>query len=151
MLCDEWNQEVHKAFDNRHFQSSLVSQRRAAFGVPAMFFVDQGDGFRGSPPPGQVTWQPAADVYRCAGGWLIKVELAGVRLEDVKIDVDARGIVVSGSRRDIRQFESQETYLMEIYYSRFERIVPIPEPIDNLKTRAEYRDGMLYVRLTAKQ
>lgn len=92
-----------------------------------------------------LTWQPAADVYRCANGWLIKVELAGVRPEDVHIEADSRGITVSGSRRDFRQFEFQETYLMEISYSRFERVVPIPESVENAEFRAEYHDGMLYV------
>jgi HSP20 family protein len=116
-----------------------------------MFVAGHGEGFRGIEPPGQLTWQPAADVYRCAGGWLIKIELAGVRQEEVRIEADARGIVVSGSRRDVRQLESQETYLMEISYNRFERIVPIPEPIENIEIHAEYRDGMLYVRLTRKQ
>jgi HSP20 family protein len=98
----------------------------------------------------QLPWQPATDVYRCADGWLIKVELAGVRQEDVHIQIDARRLMISGSRRDLRQIDHQETHLMEIFYSRFERLVTIPEAIENAEIRAEFRDGMLYVRVASK-
>jgi HSP20 family protein len=98
----------------------------------------------------KVPWQPATDVYRCAEGWLIKVELAGVRQEDVHIRVDAHGLMISGSRRDPRQIDYQEAHLMEISYSRFERLVTIPEQIENAEIRAEFRDGMLYVRVASK-
>jgi HSP20 family protein len=97
-------------------------------------------------------WQPAVDVYRCAGGWLLKFELAGVRQEDIQVEADSRGITVSGIRRDFRQLELQETHLMEIAYSRFERFVALPEAIENVQLRVEYRDGMLYVQaLTMKK
>ena len=95
----------------------------------------------------QLTWQPAVDLYRCADGWLIKFELAGVRQEDVHIAADSRGITVSGVRRDVRHFEWQEAHLMEIAYSRFERFVQLPEPIDDVRLIVEFRDGMMYVRV----
>ncbi|HEX5472295.1 MAG TPA: Hsp20/alpha crystallin family protein [Lacipirellulaceae bacterium] len=101
----------------------------------------------GFPSPPELIWQPAVDVYRCAQGWLIKVELAGVRPEDVHIESTDRGIVVSGIRRDVQQFEWQRVHLMEIAYSRFERSVQLPERIDGMQTLADFRDGMLYVRV----
>ena len=92
-------------------------------------------------------WQPAVDIYRCAAGWLVKFELAGVRQEDIQVEADSRGITVSGIRRDFRHLELQETHLMEIAYSNFERFVELPEPIENVQLRVEYRDGMLYVQV----
>ncbi len=97
----------------------------------------------------QLTWQPAVDVYRCAEGWLIKFELAGVRQEDVRIEANNHGLTVSGVRRDVRHFEWQEAHLMEIAYSRFERSVQLPEPINDMKLIVDFRDGMMYVRALA--
>ena len=77
----------------------------------------------------------------------LKFELAGVHEEDVRIEADSRGITVSGMRRDVRHFEWQEAHLMEIAYSRFERFVALPEPIDDVQVRAECRDGMMYVHV----
>ncbi|HVT30565.1 MAG TPA: Hsp20/alpha crystallin family protein [Lacipirellulaceae bacterium] len=95
----------------------------------------------------QLIWQPAVDVYRCAEGWLIKFELAGVRPEDVHIEVIDRGLSVTGIRRDIRHFDWQRAHLMEIAYSRFERSVQLPESISAARILADFRDGMLYVRV----
>jgi HSP20 family protein len=112
------------------------------------FFIQHGVQIAGAAPAhSQLVWQPAVDLYRCTGGWLLKVELAGVRQEDVQIAADSRGITVSGIRRDLRHFESQETHMMEIAYSRFERFVALPEPVEDVQVRTECREGMLYVRV----
>lgn len=118
-----------------------------------VFFVQHGAQLAsGGAVDSQLVWQPAVDLYRCTAGWLLKFELAGVRQEDVHVAADSRGITVSGIRRDVRQFESQETHLMEIAYSRFERFVALPEPIEDVQLHAELRDGMLFVRvLTAEK
>jgi HSP20 family protein len=100
-----------------------------------------------SPLHAEAAWEPAVDVYRCAGGWLVKFELAGVRQEDIEVRLDSRGIAVFGTRLDRRPFEFQEAYLMEISYSRFERFVALPEPIENVQYRVELNDGMLYVHV----
>jgi HSP20 family protein len=94
-----------------------------------------------------VSWQPAVDIYRCADGWLLKFELAGVRREDIRIEFDRRGIKVSGVRRDVRESGRQETHLMEIAYNRFERLVPLPEPVEDTQLSTEFREGMMYVHV----
>jgi HSP20 family molecular chaperone IbpA len=96
-------------------------------------------------------WQPAVDIHRCVGGWLLKFELAGVCPEELEITADSRGITVSGIRRDLRHFESQETHLMEIAYSHFGRYVEFPEQITDARLRVEYRDGMLYVQVLTSE
>jgi HSP20 family molecular chaperone IbpA len=92
-------------------------------------------------------WQPAMDLYRCRGGWLLKFELAGVHAEDIQVQLDSQGVRVSGTRLDRRPFEFQEAHLMEIAYSRFERFVALPEPVAGLQFRVEFHDGMLYVHV----
>ena len=37
--------------------------------------------------PRKEAWQPRADVYRMPGGWLVKLELAGVRPEEIRLTV----------------------------------------------------------------
>lgn len=100
----------------------------------------------GRPHP-EAAWQPAMDLYRCAGGWLLKFELAGVRPDDIQVRLDSQGITVSGIRLDRRLYEFQEAHLMEIAYNRFERYVALPEPIENVQFHVEFHDGMLYVHV----
>jgi HSP20 family protein len=119
--------------------------------IAQMFDAPRTDPFGVGMTHGAATWQPAADVHRCAEGWIVKIELAGVRPEDIHIRPDAGGILISGCRRDVRHFQSTATYRMEISYSKFERLVPLPEPIENLRFQMEYRDGMLFVRIGTRE
>jgi HSP20 family molecular chaperone IbpA len=45
-------------------------------------------------------WRPAADIYHTREGWLVKLELAGVREDDIQITVSGRTLTVRGRRRD---------------------------------------------------
>jgi HSP20 family protein len=115
-----------------------------------IFLVRHGaQPFVGARVASQLAWQPAVDVYRCADGWLIKFELAGVRQEDVRVESNSRGVTISGVRRDAQDFEWKEIHLMEIAYSRFERSVQLPESVENMQLIVEYRNGMMYVRVFA--
>jgi HSP20 family molecular chaperone IbpA len=116
--------------------------------MPQHYFVQHSVQFTGGGLIAHtLPWQPAVDVYRCPGGWLVKFELAGVCQEDLRVEADNRGITVSGIRRDVRNLELQETHLMEIAYNSFERFVAFPEPMERGQLRVEYRDGMLYVQV----
>jgi HSP20 family protein len=92
-------------------------------------------------------WQPRADVYRGRHGWLVKLELAGVRVEDVHLTLAGRRIIVEGVRRDFSIREGQRTYSMEIAYNRFERAIDLPCDVEKARIVTEYRDGMLLILL----
>jgi len=98
-------------------------------------------------------WQPAVDIYRSTAGWILKFDLAGVRLDDVHVHVGKRAVTVSGVRRDNMQEEAGCChYSMEITYSRFQRTVELPEEIDgDSRVRVDYRDGILFVRIAQRE
>lgn len=100
-----------------------------------------------SPAPEEVRWRPAVDVYRTPYGWLLKLELAGVRLEDISICQQGGRITVSGVRRDWALEEGYHHYMMEISYSRFERTIELPSDPGPAGMRVEYRDGLLLIRV----
>ena len=95
----------------------------------------------------EAIWQPSADVYRTRDGWLIKLDLAGVRPEDVHLSVSGRHLIVEGIRRDWTVSEDCRCYQMEISYSRFERQITLPVNLDNAEVHAEHHHGMLVVRI----
>jgi HSP20 family protein len=93
-------------------------------------------------------WQPAADVYRTQWGWILKFDLAGVRMEDIHVHVGVRTVTVSGVRRDYMMEEGCRYYSMEITYSRFERTIELPDDLNKAQFRLDYRDGILFVRIS---
>jgi HSP20 family protein len=94
-----------------------------------------------------LAWRPAVDVYRTPNGWLIKLELAGVRPEDIEVRVKGSRLTVRGARRDWCVGETCSCHMMEITYSHFERSVDLPEIVSPAQVRAEHRHGMLLIRI----
>lgn len=92
-------------------------------------------------------WQPAADVYRMPDGWLLKVELAGVRPDELQMLVDGCDLILSGRRRDWIIARGRQCHSMEIAYSCFERRFSLPCRVDDCRIATEYRDGMLVIRI----
>ena len=103
-------------------------------------------GARDKRPSGRL-WCPAADVYRTDQGWIVKVDLAGIRAEDIEITLDGRLLRISGSRRDGTCGEGVSHYQLEITYSRFEKMIQFPRSIDHSTIEQDYRDGLLILRL----
>ena len=97
-------------------------------------------------PSGRL-WCPAADVYRTHEGWIVKVDLAGIRPEDIKFTIDGRVLRISGSRRDGICGEGVSHYQLEITYSRFEKMIQFPRSIEHASIARDYHDGLLILRL----
>jgi HSP20 family protein len=105
---------------------------------------------RQSRPSGRL-WCPAADVYRTKEGWIVKVDLAGIKPGDIEIRIDGRVMRISGSRRDGTCGEGVSHYQLEITYSRFEKMIQFPRSIEHASIERDYRDGLLILRLREEQ
>jgi HSP20 family protein len=92
-------------------------------------------------------WQPPADIYRIDRGWLVKLDLAGVRREDIHLNVRGKHLIVEGLRRDWVLETGQQYYSMEIAYNRFKRLIELPTNLERARIATEYRDGMLLIWL----
>ena len=93
------------------------------------------------------SWRPSADVYRNSTGWLVKLDLAGVRPEDVQVRVQDNRLIVHGTRRDYCLQEGCSHYQMEITYNHFERSLTLPCDLAQARIRAEHRHGMLLIEI----
>jgi HSP20 family protein len=95
----------------------------------------------------ETPWRPNTDVYRTHDGWLVKFELAGVRTEDIDLQVLGSRMTLRGVRRDSAPPEPCTCYRLEISYSHFERSLELPCDLKQADITTEYRDGILLVRV----
>ena len=65
-------------------------------------------------------------MYRTQHGWLVKLDLAGVRPADVTVDLTGSTLTVSGCRRDWLVQRAWDHLQMEIAYNCFERRFELP-------------------------
>jgi HSP20 family protein len=96
-------------------------------------------------------WNPAADVYRTRNGWFVKMELAGVEPDELVLTIEGDTLRVSGSRRDERMTEAVSYHQLEITYSRFERTIRFPCPIEGAHLMRRYKDGLLLLHLQGSE
>ena len=101
-------------------------------------------------PSGRL-WNPAADVYRSSEGWIVKVDLAGVCMEELEIEIRGAILSIRGCRKDTHIREGCVYHQMEITYSRFEKSIQFPRPIEGAAIRQDYSDGFLIIDVRREQ
>lgn len=99
-------------------------------------------------PMATTAWQPQADIYRSRDGWVVKLELAGVRPQDVSITVHGSQLRVDGVRHDWVVETGWSHHAMEIAYNRFERVIDLSCDLACARITVEGHDGMLLLRVT---
>jgi HSP20 family protein len=109
------------------------------------FFLPAAASFR------ELGWKPAVDVYRTRNGWVAKFELAGVRPEDVRVEIRGRSLLVHGLRRDWVVEQGCCYHSLEIAYSEFERCLDFPSELEEAQITTEYQEGMFLVRIALRE
>jgi len=92
-------------------------------------------------------WSPALDVYDDKDNFVVKVELPGMKKEDISLSLHDGMLTISGERTHERKNDSGETFRSERYFGKFQRSVALPALVDSTKVKASYKDGILTVDL----
>jgi HSP20 family protein len=92
-------------------------------------------------------WSPAIEVRERNGNLEITAELPGMKKEDVKVECTDQGIVLEGERRDEREESEGGIHRSERSYGHFYRMIPLPEGAETDKAKAEFKDGLLHIRV----
>ena len=92
-------------------------------------------------------WQPDVDVFETEDAVVVRVEIAGVSSDDVRVSVDGPALRISGVRRAPDDEGVQRLHQMEIASGPFERRVRIPTAFDPNRVSARLADGFLLVTL----
>ncbi len=92
-------------------------------------------------------WYPAADVYDRAGAYLIAVDLPGIDRTTLDISLDDNRLTIRGARA----VETVATVRSERPTGRFLRTFSVPTLIDQEGIKAEYKDGVLELRLPKRK
>jgi HSP20 family protein len=91
------------------------------------------------------SWAPNTDVYLMDGGVVIKVELAGMRREDLELTIEGNHLKISGQRPDGCRPSKCSFIVMEINYGAFESVIALPEGYDLNQAKAAYQNGFLRI------
>lgn len=96
-------------------------------------------------------WLPLVDITEDDREYLIKAELPEVKKEDVKVTVENGVLTISGERKFEKEEKDKRYHRVERAYGSFTRSFSVPDDADDGKVGAEFKDGVLTVRLTKSE
>jgi HSP20 family protein len=97
------------------------------------------------------TWTPAVDIYEVNGGLVIKAELPDMRREDIDVSVENNTLTVRGERKLDNEIKQENFHRIERAYGSFVRSFSLPHVVDASKIGAEYKNGVLTVKLPVRE
>ena len=98
------------------------------------------------------TWVPPVDIYQAGDQELVlKAELPDVAREDIDITVENFVLTINGEKKFSNQVKEDQYHHVERRYGTFSRSFSLPQTVDAAKVAAEYKNGVLTVRLPLRE
>ena len=96
-------------------------------------------------------WSPSVDISEDDKEFLVKAELPDVKREDIKVNVENGVLTITGERKFEKEEKGKKYHRIERSYGSFTRSFTrsftLPEAVKADKVAAEFKDGLLHVRL----
>lgn len=110
-----------------------------------VYLRDEDTGFRGS-------WMPAVDIFETENHDLVlKAELPGMTREDIEVTVENSTLVLKGEKKFDQEVKDENYRRIERTYGAFHRSFTLPSTVDASKVSAEFKNGVLTVKLPFKE
>lgn len=103
--------------------------------------------FSGFPDEREGYWAPIIDIEEDKDNIIVKVEIPGMKKEDIKVAVHGNILSVSGERTQESDVKEKTYHRIERAYGKFSRSITLPSEVDVDKIRASYKDGLLKINL----
>ena len=92
-------------------------------------------------------WAPLVDIEENENGYLIKADLPGLSKDDVHVTLENGVLSISGERKQEKEEKDKKYHRVERVYGRFVRSFTLPEDADPDQISAQFKDGVLEVRI----
>ena len=89
----------------------------------------------------------AGECWETAQSVIVRIELPGVRKEDVDVSFSRGRLRIRGEKSGSADLEARDYHLMERAFGRFERSIPLPSSVDARRAEVSYENGVITVIL----
>ena len=106
-----------------------------------VYLRDEDTGVRGN-------WVPAADIYETDNHDLVvRAELPGMTREDIDVSVENNTLILKGEKKLDTEVKEESYRRIERTYGTFHRSFTLPTTVDTGRIGAEFKNGVLTVKL----
>jgi HSP20 family protein len=103
-----------------------------------------------SEPRGSRPWSPAVDIVETENELVVKADLPDVKIEDVGVHVENQALTIKGERKFEKDENARGYHRIERSYGNFVRSFEVPTTVDTESVQADYKNGVLTVKLAKK-
>ena len=97
------------------------------------------------------TWTPAVDIFEEDGGLVLKAEVPDIAREDIDVTVENNTLTLRGEKKMPADVKEEQFRRVERRYGTFTRSFTLPNTVDAGKVSAEFKNGVLTVKLPFKE
>ncbi len=90
---------------------------------------------------------PRVDIFEEADNVVVKAELPGMKKEDIAVNLTDNTVTISGEKKKEEKVEKKDFYRLERSFGSFSRSFSLPSEVDTSKAKAQFRDGVLEVKV----
>lgn len=95
----------------------------------------------------EFAWTPAIEVKELPDKYILKVDVPGVKKEDLKLEVSDNVLTIHGERKEEKEEKEAQYYRREILYGSFQRSVQLPSNVEPDKISAKLENGVLSIEI----
>lgn len=92
-------------------------------------------------------WTPSLDAFESNGELVIRAEIPGVNKDAIKVTIEGGDLIIEGERKSESEVKEEHYYRMERTFGSFYRRLQLPDGVTSEDIHAEYKDGILEIRL----
>ena len=97
------------------------------------------------------TWVPPVDIWEAEGELVLKAELPDMKREDIDVTVENHTLTIRGERKLDNEIKQENFHRVERAYGSFVRTFSLPPTVDSGRIGAEYKNGVLTVKLPMRE
>lgn len=93
------------------------------------------------------TFEPELDLIEEKDAFILKVDLPGIKKEELDIKVEGKLLTLKGERKEEKETKEKNYHASERFYGAFTRVIELPMDVKADQIKALYKDGVLEIAL----
>ncbi|MBD2078382.1 Hsp20/alpha crystallin family protein [Leptolyngbya sp. FACHB-17] len=94
-----------------------------------------------------MAWTPAIELHETDTDVVLKAEVPGIEAKDLDVQVSEHTISISGHHQEETRTEEKGVFRSELRYGQFQRLIPLPTPVQYDQVKADFKNGILTLTL----